>query len=152
MLYFEDLTPGLRFTTDSTTVQADDIHAFASQFDPQYFHLDDGKAQGSIFQGLAASGWHTSSLSMRLVVESEFGRSVAGGLVGMGVDKMRWPRPTRAGDILRASIEVLSGKSSASQPDYGVVKLRWTTHNQHQQEVMSLETAIWVPLRQPAAS
>ncbi|MFC3627724.1 MaoC family dehydratase [Vogesella amnigena] len=149
MLYFEDLTPGLRFHTASLTIDTQAIQEFAGQFDPQHFHLDHDSAQDSVFQGLAASGWHTSSLTMRLVVQSEFGRSVAGGLVGMGVDKMRWPRPTRAGDTLQATIEVLSAKRSGSQPEFGVVKLRWTTDNQHGEELMSLETAIWVPLRQP---
>ncbi|MFC3531173.1 MaoC family dehydratase [Vogesella facilis] len=149
MLYFEDLTPGLRFHTASVTLSEQDIHAFAHQYDPQYFHTDNARAVGSVFAGLAASGWHTSSLTMRLVVDSDFGRSVAGGLVGMGVDKMRWPRPTRAGDTLQASVEVLSGKRSGSQPDFGVVKLRWVTRNQQQEEVMSLETAIWVAVRQP---
>ncbi|WP_174874084.1 MaoC family dehydratase [Vogesella oryzae] len=149
MLYFEDLTPGLSFATASITLSEQDIHAFAKQYDPQYFHIDNVRAEQSVFAGLAASGWQTSSVTMKLVVESEFGRSVANGLIGMGVDKMRWPRPTRAGDTLQACVEVLSGKRSSTRPEYGVVKLRWVTRNQHQEEVMSLESAIWVALRHP---
>ena len=148
-IYLEDLAVGDQFTSGEHAMDDAQITAFAAQFYPQPFHLDDAAARDTLFGGLAASGWHTSSLTMRLVVQSEFGRSVAGGLVGMGVDKMRWPRPTRAGDTLQTTIEVLSAKRSGSQPEFGVVKLRWTTDNQHGEELMSLETAIWVPLRQP---
>jgi len=146
MIYYEDLIPGRRFHTASHTISEDEIIQFARQFDPQPFHTDPQAAKASVFDGLAASGWHTSSLTMSLVTSCEL-KNVANGLIGMGIDKMRWPRPTRPGDTLSAQIEVLEQKASTSQPDFGVVRLRWTTHNQQQQIVMQLETAIWVARR-----
>jgi acyl dehydratase len=149
MLYFEDLTPGRLFHTASHTLTQDEIIQFARQFDPQPFHTDPMAAKASVFDGLAASGWHTSSLTMRLITASEL-KEVANGLIGMGIKDMRWPQPTRAGDTLRAEIEVLTGKRSTSQPGFGVVQLRWTTRNQRDEIAMQLETAIWVACR-PAA-
>ncbi|RMC92960.1 MaoC family dehydratase [Aquitalea palustris] len=149
MLYFEDLTPGRLFHTASHTLTQDEIIQFARQFDPQPFHTDPEAAKTSVFDGLAASGWHTSSLTMRLITASEL-KEVANGLIGMGIKDMRWPQPTRPGDTLRAEIEVLTGKRSSSQPGFGVVQLRWTTRNQRDEIAMQLETAIWVACR-PAA-
>lgn len=149
MLYFEDLTPGRRFLTASHTVTQEEIQQFASHFDPQFFHLDPVAAENSVFNGLAASGWHIASLSMQLVVNSEL-KQVAGGLVGMKVDNMRWPRPTRAGDTLCTEIEVLSQRASSSQPGFGVVALQWTTRNQDEKIAVQLETAIWVQRRNTA--
>ncbi|WP_287877325.1 MaoC family dehydratase [Aquitalea sp.] len=146
MLYYEDLTTGRRFQTASHTLSEDEIIAFASQFDPQPFHTDPQAAKTSVFDGLAASGWHTSSLTMRLITASEL-KDVANGLIGMGIRDMRWPRPTRAGDTLRAEVEVLGQKPSTSQPGFGVVQLRWTTLNQHDDIAMQLETSIWVARR-----
>jgi acyl dehydratase len=124
MLYFEDLTPGRRFETASHTLTQDEIIAFARQFDPQPFHTDPEAAKASVFDGLAAS-WHTSSLTMRLITASEL-KNVANGLIGMGIKDMRWPQPTRAGDTLRATIEVLAQKPSSSQPDSAWSNC-WTT-------------------------
>ncbi len=146
MLYFEDLTPGRLFHTASHTLTQDEIIQFARQFDPQPFHTDPEAAKTSVFDGLAASGWHTSSLTMRLITASEL-KEVANGLIGMGIKDMRWPQPTRPGDTLRAEIEVLTGKRSSSQPGFGVVQLRWTTRNQRDEIAMQLETAIWVACR-----
>lgn len=146
MLYFEDLTPGRRFETGSHTLTQDEIIRFARQFDPQPFHTDPEAAKTSVFDGLAASGWHTSSLTMRLITASEL-KNVANGLIGMGIKDMRWPQPTRAGDTLRATIEVLAQKASGSKPGFGVVQLRWTTLNQHDEIAMQLETSIWVARR-----
>ena len=149
MLYFEDLTLGRRFETASHTLTQDEIIAFARQFDPQPFHTDPEAAKASVFDGLAASGWHTSSLTMRLITASEL-KNVANGLIGMGIKDMRWPQPTRAGDTLRATIEVLAQKPSSSQPGFGVVQLRWTTLNQRDEIAMQLETSIWVARRATA--
>ena len=149
MLYFEDLTPGRRFETASHTLSQDEIISFARQFDPQPFHTDPEAAKASVFDGLAASGWHTSSLTMRLITASEL-KNVANGLIGMGIKDMRWPQPTRAGDTLRATIEVLAQKPSSSQPGFGVVQLRWTTLNQRDEIAMQLETSIWVARRATA--
>ncbi|MBV8680499.1 MAG: MaoC family dehydratase [Aquitalea sp.] len=146
MLYFEDLTPGRVFHTASHTISQQEIIDFARQFDPQPFHTDTEAAKTSVFDGLAASGWHTSSLTMRLIVASEL-KNVANGLIGMGIKDMRWPQPTRPGDTLRAEIEVLGQKASSSKPDFGVVQLRWTTLNQRDEIAMQLETSIWVARR-----
>lgn len=146
MLYLEDLTPGRRFETASHTLTEEELLAFAHQFDPQFFHTDHEAAKNSVFAGLAASGWHTSSLSMRLVAQSELGR-VANGLVGLDVSVMRWPRPTRAGDILTVCVEVLESRRSNSQPGFGIVTVRWTTTNQRQEIAMQMENRIWVQAR-----
>ncbi|WP_199155656.1 MaoC family dehydratase [Chromobacterium sp. ASV23] len=150
MLYFEDLQLGQRFFSASHTLSEDEIIAFARQFDPQPFHTDPEAAQHTIFNGLAASGWHTSSLTMRLVAESELGRA-ANGLIGMQIDKMRWPQPTRPGDTLQVEVEVLDKRRSGSQPGFGVVKVKWTTRNQDDAIAMQLECAIWLQCRSVAA-
>nr|WP_294863952.1 MaoC family dehydratase [uncultured Pseudogulbenkiania sp.] len=146
MLFLEDLTPGRRFETGSHTLTEEELLAFAHQFDPQFFHTDHEAAKNSVFDGLAASGWHTSSLSMRLVALSELG-TVANGLVGMDIISMRWPRPTRAGDTLTVCVEVLENRRSNSQPGFGIVTARWTTTNQRQEIAMQLENRIWVQAR-----
>ncbi|PRP70417.1 dehydratase [Chromobacterium amazonense] len=146
MLYFEDLQLGQRFFSASHTLSEAEIIAFARQFDPQPFHTDPEAAKQTFFNGLAASGWHTSSLTMRLVAESELGKA-ANGLIGMQIDKMRWPQPTRAGDTLQVEVEVLDKRRSGSQPGFGVVKVKWTTRNQDDAVAMQLECAIWLQCR-----
>jgi len=150
MLFYEDLYIGRRFTTASHTVTAEEIIAFASQFDPQPFHTDPDAAKHSQFEGLAASGWHTSSLTMRLLSQSALS-TIANGMIGMQVDKMRWPRPTRPGDTLTAHAEVIEHKVSSSQPGFGVVKLRWETRNQNEDVAVKMETLMWVQRRESQA-
>lgn len=146
MLYYEDFTPGRQFQTESHTVTEAEIIAFARQFDPQPFHTDPEAASQSLFGGLAASGWHTSSLTMSLLSRSELA-TVANGMIGMQVDKMRWPRPTRPGDTLTAYATVISSKVSSSQPGFGVVKLHWETRNQQDEIAVQMETMMWVQRR-----
>ncbi|MCD4505255.1 MaoC family dehydratase [Chromobacterium piscinae] len=146
MLYFEDLQTGQRFLSDSHTLSEEEIISFARQFDPQPFHTDPEAARQTFFNGLAASGWHTSSLSMRLVAKSALGRA-ANGLIGMQIDKMRWPQPSRPGDTLQVEVEVLDKRRSGSQPGFGVVKVNWTTRNQRGEIAMQLECAIWLQCR-----
>ncbi|MBM2884254.1 MaoC family dehydratase [Chromobacterium phragmitis] len=146
MLYFEDLQLGQRFFSAEHTLSEAEIIAFARQFDPQPFHTDPEAAKQTFFNGLAASGWHTSSLTMRLVAESELGKA-ANGLIGMKIDKMRWPQPTRPGDTLQVEVEVLDKRRSGSQPGFGVVKVKWTTRNQDDAVAMQLECAIWLQCR-----
>lgn len=126
--YLEDLSIGQKFRSPSLVIETDAIREFAARFDPQPFHLDDDAARDTLFGGLAASGWHTAALTMRLLVESEF--RPAGGLIGAGLDELRWPRPTRPGDRLELEIEVLDLRSMRSRPGQGIVKLRITTLNQ----------------------
>ncbi len=147
-LYLEDFEPGQRFT-GSTRVRIDDerIKAFAAEFDPQPFHLDALAASATFFGGLAASGWHTAAVTMRLLVDSEF--KPAGGIVGAGFDELRWPRPVRPGDELHVENEVLEVRPSKSRPDQGLVKVRTNTLNQHGEVVQTSVGNLVVP-RRPA--
>jgi len=144
-LYLEDLRVGQTFTTGSITVTTEAIKAFAAEFDPQPFHLDEAAAQDSLFAGLAASGWHTAALSMRLLVD---GLPIAGGLIGVG-GETTWPRPTRPGDVLTVHIEVLEITPSKSRPDRGMVRTRNETRNQHGEPVQISKLGI-VAWRRPA--
>ena len=118
---------------------------FAAEFDPQPFHLDEQAAERSFFRGLAASGWHTAALTMRLLVGSEL--EPAGGIVGAGFDECRWPRPGRPGDELHLEIEVLEVRPSKSRPQQGLVKLRTTTLNQRNEPVQVSVGNLVVPRR-----
>jgi acyl dehydratase len=146
--YLEDFVVGQVFGSARRRIDADQIKKFALEFDPQPFHLDDEAARDSIFQGLAASGWHTAALTMRLLVDSEL--KPAGGLVGAGFDEFRWPRPVRPGDELRVESEVLEVRPSKSRPGQGLVKVRMTTLNQNGEAVQILIANIVVPSRQNA--
>ncbi len=126
--YLDDLTVGQKFGSGRRTLGLDAIRSFAAEFDPQPFHLDEAAAQETLFRGLAASGWHTAAVTMRLLVDSEF--RPAGGVVGAGLEELRWPRPARPGDELRLEIEVLDVSPSKSRPEQGIVKVRVTTLNQ----------------------
>lgn len=143
-LYLEDLYPGQRFTSGSHTVEVAEIKAFAKQFDPQPFHLDEEAAQDTLFAGLAASGWHTAALSMRLQVEG--GLPIAGGIVGVN-GEISWPRPTRPGDMLHVESEVLEVRPSRSRPDRGMVTVRGETRNQRGEVVQSFTGKLFVPRR-----
>jgi acyl dehydratase len=127
--YLEDFEAGQTFRSRRIRIDADRIKSFAAEFDPQPFHLDERAAADSIFAGLAASGWHTAAITMKLLVDSDI--APAGGLVGAGFDELRWPRPVRPGDELRVESEVLDVRPSKSRPDQGVIKVKTTTLNQH---------------------
>jgi acyl dehydratase len=127
-LYLEDLHVGQTFRSGSIEVTREAALAFAAQFDPQPFHLDDDAARQSFFGKLALSGWHTAAITMRLFVESEL--RLVGGLIGVGVDSLIWPRPSFPGDTFRLEIEVVHRQPLKSRPDQGIVKLRNRTLNQ----------------------
>lgn len=139
--YLDDFTVGQTFGSGTLRVDADRIKAFAAEFDPQPFHLDEAAAQGSVFRGLAASGWHTAALTMRLLVQSEL--SPAGG----GCDELRWPRPVRPGDTLHVESEILDVRPSQSRPGQGLLKVRTTTFNQNSEPVQILIANLVVPRR-----
>lgn len=143
-LYFEDLAVGRRLTTGSVSIDADAIKAFAAQFDPQPFHLDEDAARTSFFGGLVASGWHTAALTMRLLVTS--GLPIAGGVIGAG-GEVQWPRPTYPGDTLTAICEVIAAKPSNSRPDRGMVTVRTETQNQNGEVVQVMTARLVVPRR-----
>jgi acyl dehydratase len=128
ILYFEELTPGRRFTSGTRTLDAAAIKSFAREYDPQPFHLDETAAASTFFGGLVASGWYTAAVSMRLLVDGEF--RPAGGIIGAGIDEFRWPAPVRAGDTLHVESEVLEARPSKSRPEIGIVRVRHTTRNQ----------------------
>jgi acyl dehydratase len=131
--YLEDFEPGQKFGSGELSVEATRIKSFAAEFDPQPFHLDEHRARETFFKGLAASGWHTAAMTMRLLVDSEL--KPAGGIIGAGFDEMRWPRPVRPGDDLHVESEVLEVRPSKSRPDQGVIKVRTTTLNQNGEPV-----------------
>ncbi|MFL5090925.1 MAG: MaoC family dehydratase [Xanthobacteraceae bacterium] len=147
--YLEDFAAGQTYGSGRATVDAERIKAFAAEFDPQPFHLDEEAAAGTIFRGLAASGWHTAAMTMRLLVESEL--KPAGGIIGIGFDEFRWPRPVRPGDELRVESEVLEVRPSKSRPDQGLIKVRTTTLNQHNEPVQIMISNLVVPRRPSAA-
>lgn len=145
LLYLEDFAPGQVYRSGSVAVDAASIKRYAAEYDPQPFHLDEAAADASFFQGLAASGWHTASLTMRLLVDSAL--KPAGGIVGAGLDEFRWPRPVRPGDTLRVESEVLEVRPSKSRPQQGLVKLRVTTLNQNGEAVLVMVPNLVVPRR-----
>ena len=148
-LYFDDFHVGQRFTSATHVIDAAQIKAFARQFDPQPFHLDEEAAKGTMFGGLVASGWHTAAITMRLQVES--GLPIADGIVGIG-GEMSWPRPTRPGDILRVVSDVEEVTPSRSRPDRGVIRVRSETRNQRNEVVQILNAKLFVPRRISAAA
>ena len=144
--YLEDFAVGQRFEgVERIRIDKERIIAFAAEFDPQPFHLDEQAASGSIFGGLIASGWHTAAATMRLLVESDL--KPPDGLIGAGFDEFRWPRPVRPGDELRVENEVLEVRQSKSQPDRGIVKVRTTTLNQHDEAVQIAVGNLFVSCR-----
>ena len=144
-LYLEDVFVGQTFVTGSHKVTAEEIKAFATAYDPQPFHLDEDAAKDSFFGGLAASGWHTAAITMRLQVES--GPPLAGGMIGAG-GELSWPGPVRSGDELHVESEVLAVTPSRSKPERGLVTLKSQTKNQ-KGEVVQLFTAKLLIWRRP---
>jgi acyl dehydratase len=144
-LFFEDFAVGQKFRSPAITVTAEAIKAFAREFDPQPFHLDEEAAKNSVFGGLVASGWHTAAMTMRLTVDSDL--RPAGGTVGAGTEELRWPRPVHPGDVLHLEGEVLEVRASRSRPTVGIVKLRSTTLNQNGEPVQVSHPVLMVPRR-----
>ena len=149
MRYLEDFAAGQTFGSGRLVVDRERIKNFAAEFDPQPFHLDEEAAQDTIFGGLAASGWHTAAMTMRLLVDSDI--RPAGGIVGGSCDEFRWPRPVRPGDELRLESEVLEVRPSKSRPGQGMIKMRTTTLNQHNEPVQVM-VANLVVLRRPGGA
>ena len=140
-LYLEDFTVGQRFVSETHRIDADQIKVFAQRFDPQPFHLDEVAAQASFFHGLAASGWHTASITMSLLVKG--GMPIAGGLIGAGAE-LQWPKPVRPGDVLQVESEVLEIKVSRSKPERGMVTVKSVTRNQNGEDVQVLTSRMLV--------
>jgi acyl dehydratase len=147
LLYLEDLHVGRRFVSSPRQVTAEMIKGYAREYDPQPFHTDEAAAAASFFGGLAASGWHTASLTMRMLVDD--GLPIAGGLIGAG-GELSWPRPTRPGDVLHVESEIEAVMPSRSRPDRGMVTVRIETRNQDG-EVAQRFVVNMLAFRRPAA-
>jgi acyl dehydratase len=147
--YLEDFATGQVFKTGTHRVDKEQIVSFARQYDPQFFHVDEEAARKSPFQGLAASGWHTAAMTMRLMVDGEL--KPVGGILGVGFDDLSWPRPVRPGDELRVQSEILEVRPSRSKPDRGMIRVRTTTLNQNGEPVMIFTGNLLVP-RRPASA
>jgi acyl dehydratase len=144
-LYFEDFYVGQTFhSVGSAKVSAEEIKEFGQKYDPQPFHLDEAAGEGSFFKGLAASGWLTAAVVMRLRVQSI---KVAGGMIGAGVEEMRWTEPVRPGDTIRTEIEVVGVRQSTSRKAYGIVRTRTLAYNQRNEVVMRSTVNFLAPVR-----
>ena len=145
---FEDFVVGLRFRSfGEVVVSAERIKAFAAEFDPQPFHLDDAAGPETFFGGLVASGWHTAAVAMRLLVDSDLGLGGQG--AGVAVEAMRLPRPVRPGDALRLEGTVTETRPSRAHADRGIVKFRVSVYNQ-QNELVLDATHVVLALRRGA--
>jgi acyl dehydratase len=134
--YLEDLAPGQVFTSQArATVDADAIKRFAGEYDPQPWHLSETAARSTFFKELVASGWHTTALTMQLIIET---LPLSEGIIGTGVDELRWPRPVRPGDTLRLHCEIVDVQESRLRPSSGTVRVRMTTLNQDDQPVQTM--------------
>jgi len=140
-LYLEDLQVGRRFTSGHYDIDEAQIKAFAGEFDPQPFHLDQTAAERSFFDGIIASGWHTAAATMRLVVKSDL--RLANGVIGLGCE-ISWPKPVRPGDTLRVESEILDILPSRSKTDRGIVIVRTVTLNQNSDAVQVLTARLLV--------
>ena len=143
-LHLDDLHVGQRFVSASHTIDEQQIKAFAAQFDPQPFHMDAEAAADTLFKGLAASGWHTAAITMRLNVEG--GLPLAGGIIGAG-GEINWPSATRPGDVLHVESEVVEITPSRSKPDRGIATIVSRTINQRGEVVQNLTAKLVVPRR-----
>ena len=140
-LYLEDFHVGLRLSGGTHTLDTEQIKAFAGQFDPQPFHLDEDAAERSIFTGLCASGWHTAAITMKLLTTVK--PPIMGGIIGAGAE-LDWPTATRPGDVLRVECEVMEVRPLRSRPDRGMVILRVRTLNQANEERQDLRAKLVV--------
>jgi acyl dehydratase len=147
-LYYEDFEAGQQFHSGPYEMDKESVIHFARQYDPQPQHTDEEAAKESLFGQLVASGWHTAAASMRMKLDSPLA-NVAGGLVGMGLESVKWPRPVLPGDSLRIVITILEKRVSNSRPDRGVVRYKVETFNQKDEKVMEMVTAVIAPRRQP---
>ena len=149
-LFFEDINVGQVFDGGDYYISMEDAVGFANQYDPQYFHTDEQAALDSPFGKLAASGWQTAAITMRLKAHSGL-EKVHRGLIGLGLKEMKWPKAVYPGDTLYAKFTITGKRRSQSKPTHGVVEYDGVTTNQHGEVVMTMKTSVWVPCRDVAA-
>ena len=147
-LYLEDLYAGQRFESRSHTLDIEQIKRFATDFDPQPFHTDEEAAKDSFFGSLAASGWHTAAMTMRMIVEGRKALGAANSLGSPGVDELRWLHPVYPGDTLRVESEVMEVRPSRSRPNMGLIRSNLAVFNQHGDKVMTFVSIELVPRRE----
>lgn len=149
-LWYEDFVVGDTLEMGRRVVDRDEVIAFAREFDPQPFHVDEQAAKASFFGGLIASGWHTCAMVMRMMCDSYLLDSAS--LGSPGVDNVRWLKPVRPGDEIRALRVVTARRVSKSKPDMGIVDSRWEVYNQHDELVMTMEGRGMFRVRDPGAA
>jgi acyl dehydratase len=148
-VYWEDLQPGQVLDLGSITPSREEIIAFATQFDPQPFHLNEEAAKASVFGGLCASGWHTCSMAMRLMVTNFL--QTAASLGSPGLENVKWMKPVFPGDTLRLQHHILESRPMRSRPEVGLVRTQWEMFNQHGDQVLQMEGWGMFRRRTPAA-
>ena len=149
-IYLDDLAVGDQFTSGEHAMDEAQITAFAAQFDPQPFHLDDAAARATLFGGLAASGWHTAGIVMRMMCDGFILDSSS--LGSPGLDSLKWHKPVLVGDALRARMTVLDSRPMKSKPHVGLVQTRWEALNQRDEIVMTIESWAMFGRRTPGAA
>lgn len=149
-IWYEDFVVGDALEMGSRVVGRDEVIAFAREYDPQPFHVDEQAAKDSLFGGLIASGWHTCAMVMRMMCDSYLLDSAS--LGSPGLDNVRWLRPVRPGDEIRALRIVTAKRTSKSKPDIGIVNSRCEVYNQQGELVMSMESAGMFRVRNPEAA
>src|SRR5262245_35086173 len=147
LLHYEDFMVGESFELGDHRVTADEIRAFAREFDPQLFHLDEERAKSSVLGGLSASGWHTCGILMRLMVDGYLGRTAAMG--SPGLDEVKWLKPVYAGETLRGRMTVLAKRQSQTRPEMGLVTMRWEAHSLHGESKIDMTGINLIKVRAP---
>jgi len=151
LLYYEDIEVGVVRRFGSKQVTREEVIDFAAKYDPQPFHLDDEAAANTHFRRLSASGWHTGSMAMRMMVDNMKEHEQAG-LGSPGIEDLRWLTPVYPGDTLRCETEVLEKRRSASRPEMGLFKSRLTVFNQHDAPVMTMVSTGLIRVRDEAGT
>jgi acyl dehydratase len=144
-LYLEDLSPAHAFESRRHTITQDEIITFARAYDPQPFHTDPVAAKASFFGRLVASGWHTAALTMKMLTESEM--DLAGGLIGAGMEDLKWPTPLVPGDTIHVRIEIIEARASKSRPEIGIVRAYVRTLREDGTAVQEMTSNLIVPTR-----
>ena len=147
MLHYEDFSEGQEIALGPYAVTAEEIVAYAREFDPQPFHVDEAAARASLLGGLAASGWHSCAMLMRMMVDAYLGRTA--GLGSSGLDEVKWLKPVYAGETLTGKMTVLSKRVSARRPELGVLKCRWELFNERAEKKLEQTGVNFIRVRAP---